>query len=161
LGRNLLDWQIYGYIDWIEQSSAFIAFLGIAYCQRLGGHVRMEVALSSLPRRAMWAGEALMILLALVIVAMLIESSFQNFLRAWQLGDSTMDIRLPIWPSKLVVPAALVTLWLRLLLQIVGYLRLFRRPEAAPIAVPVILGTHEQAQHEIDDALGRSEEDRH
>ena len=119
----------------------------------------MEVALSSLPRRAMWAGEALMILLALFIVAMLIESSFQNFLRAWQLGDSTMDIRLPIWPSKLVVPAALVTLWLRLLLQIVGYLRLFRRPEAAPIAVPVILGAHEQAQNEIDDALGRSGED--
>jgi TRAP-type mannitol/chloroaromatic compound transport system permease small subunit len=157
-GRNLFDWQIYGYIDWIEQASAFIAFLGIAYCQKLGGHVRMEITLASLPRRAMWAGEALMILLALIIVAMLIESSFQNFLRAWRLGDSTMDIRLPVWPSKLVVPVALTALWLRLLLQFAGYARLFRRPDVVPIGVPVIQSAHEQAQHEIEDALGRSDE---
>lgn len=156
-GRNLFDWQIYGYIDWIEQSSAFIAFLGVAYCQKLGGHVRMEIALASLPKRAMWAGEAFVVLLAIVIIGMLIDSSFQNFLRAWQLGDSTMDIRLPIWPSKLVVPIALVTLWLRLLLQFVGYLRLFRSPMAQPIGVPIIASAEEQAQHEIDDALGRTE----
>jgi len=157
VGRNLFDWQIYGYIDWIEQASAFIAFLGIAYCQKLGGHVRMEIALASLPRRLMWVGEALMILLALVIVAALVDSSFQNFLRAWRLGDSTMDIRLPIWPSKLVVPVALAALWLRLLIQLVGYWRLVLKPQAQPIAVPVIVSAEQAARQEIEDALGKTE----
>jgi TRAP-type mannitol/chloroaromatic compound transport system permease small subunit len=157
VGRNLFDWQIYGYIDWIEQSSAFIAFLGIAYCQKLGGHVRMEIALASLPKRLMWAGEFLMILLALFIVTLLIDSSFQNFLRAWQIGDSTMDIRLPIWPSKLVVPVALSALWLRLVIQIVGYGRLFLSPDAPPVAVPIVVSAEEAARQEIEDTIGRTE----
>lgn len=161
VGRNLFDWQIYGYIDWIEQSSTFIAFLGIAYCQRLGGHVRMEIALASLPRRLMWAGEALMVLLAIVIVGVLVDSTFQNFLRAWRLGDSTMDIRLPIWPSKLVVPVALALLWIRLVVQFVGYYRLFRTPEAAPIAVPVIVSAEEAARQEIEDAVGKMDKRGH
>ena len=41
LGRWLFDLPISGYIDWVEQSMAFMAFLGIAYTQREGGHIRM------------------------------------------------------------------------------------------------------------------------
>jgi TRAP-type C4-dicarboxylate transport system permease small subunit len=155
-GRQILGLPIYGYIDYIEEASAIFAFLGIAYCQRTGTHIRMELVLGLLPRRLMWAFEAFAIVVALVIMGLLIWASWFDFLRAWQLGDSTMDIRLPTWPGKLLVPLAFSTLWLRLLLQLWGYLRLAADPSAKPEGVPVVLTTEEQAQAEIEEAL-RSE----
>lgn len=152
-GRQLFDLPIYGYIDYIEQASAIFAFLGVAYCQRLGTHIRMEFMLTLLPRRWLWWVEAFAIAVALVIVGALIWASWFNFQRAWQLGDSTMDIRLPTWPGKLMVPLAFATLWLRLLLQLAGYLRLAIDPAAKPEGVPVILSPEEMAQAEIDEAL--------
>jgi len=149
IGRTLFDIPIHGYIDYIEQATAVFAFLGIAYCQTTAGHIRMELVVGLLKGRLLWVVETFGVLVALVIVGLLIESSFQNFLRAYQLGDSTIDIRLPIWPSKLIVPFALTTLWFRLLLQLGGCLRLLRYPDARPIAVPVAKHADEVAQEEI------------
>jgi len=52
LGRKLFNIPVSGYIDWTEQSMAFFAFLGIAYCQRMGGHIRMDIFVGSLKGRA-------------------------------------------------------------------------------------------------------------
>lgn len=153
VGRQVFGAPIYGYIDYIEQATAIFAFLGVAYCQRLGTHIRMEFLLTLLPRRWLWRVEAFATLVALVIIGALIYASWFNFQRAWELGDSTMDIRLPVWPGKLMVPFALSTLWLRLALQLAGYLRLALRPEAAPEGVPVVLSADEQAKLEIEEAL--------
>ena len=68
--------------------------------------------------------------MTILIVTVLIYASFTNFLRAFQIGDSTMDIKLPTWPAKLMVPLALSVLWLRLGLQIWGYLRMIADPDA-------------------------------
>lgn len=156
VGRTVFDLPIHGYIDYIEQATAIFAFLGIAYCQATAGHIRMELVVGLLKGRRMWVLESFGVVVALVIVAILIEGSFQNFLRAYRLGDSTIDIRLPIWPSKLIVPFALTTLWLRLLLQLWGYLRLVRHPDAQPVAVPVARAADEMAREEIEAALGSS-----
>ena len=154
IARTIFGTAIYGYIDWIEQSSAMFAFLGIAYCQRLGGHIRMDLLLRFMPKRLLWIVEAFAIVVALVIVTLLIDSSFNNFVRAYRLGDSTMDIKLPVWPSKLAVPVSLAVLWLRLVLQLVGYGRLVIHPEAEPRGVPVLASVEEQARTEIEEALG-------
>ena len=153
VGRQLLGLPIYGYIDYIEQAAAIFAFLGIAYCQRTGTHIRMEFVLGLLPRRWQWWSETFAVVVALAIIGVLVWASWFDFLRAWQLGDSTMDIRLPTWPGKLLVPIALATLWLRLLLQLAGYLRLILDPGAKPEGVPVVLSAEEQAQAEIEEAL--------
>ena len=155
VGRSVFGIAIYGYIDYIEQSSAIFAFLGVAYCQRVGAHIRMDLLMRGVPKRVLWLLEGLAVAIALVIVTVLIESTFQNFLRAWRLGDSTMDIKLPVWPSKLMVPFALSMLWLRIVLQIVDYARLVRSPEAEPVAVPRLETIEQQAKAEIEDALGR------
>lgn len=153
VGRTVFDYPIDGYIDYIEQATAVFAFLGIAYCQATAGHIRMELLVGQLKGRSMWLLESFGVLLALVIVAILIDSSFQNFLRAYQLGDSTIDIGLPIWPSKLVVPFALTTLWLRLALQLWGYLRIARHPEFTPVAVPIAKTAAQIAKDEIASVL--------
>jgi C4-dicarboxylate transporter, DctQ subunit len=155
VSRTVFGTAIYGYIDYIEQASPIFALLGIAYCQRLGAHVRMDLILRGVPKRLLWAIEGIAVLVALLIITLLIDSTFQNFLRAWQRGDSTMDIRLPVWPGKLMVPLALAVLWLRLLIQSFDYARLVRYPDAAPVAVPTLETAEQQARIEIEEALGR------
>ncbi len=155
VGRTVFNTAIYGYIDYMEQASALFAFLGIAYAQRVGAHIRMDLLLRGFSMRFMWAMELFAVLVALVIITILVDTTFENFLRAWQLGDSTIDIKLPVWPTKLLVPIVLAVLWVRLVLQVADYLRLVCHPDAEPIAVPVIETVEVQAQHEIEEALGR------
>jgi C4-dicarboxylate transporter, DctQ subunit len=157
IGRTVFNTAIHGYIDYMEQASALFAFLGISYAQRVGAHIRMDLLLRGFSMRFMWAMELFAVLVALVIITVLVDTTWENFLRAWQLGDSTIDIGLPIWPTKLLVPVVLVVLWVRLVLQVLDYMRLVRHPDAQPIAVPVIETIEVQAKNEIEEALGREE----
>jgi len=157
IGRTVFDTAIYGYIDYMEQASALFAFLGISYAQRVGAHIRMDLLLRGFSLRFLWSMELFAVLVAMLAITTLVDSTFQNFLRAYQLGDSTIDIRLPVWPTKLIVPFVLAVLWVRLALQAVDYARLIRHPNATPIAVPVIETIEVQAQNEIQEALGREE----
>lgn len=157
LGRTLFNAPVRGYIDFVELSVSTFAFLGIAYCQRLGGHVRMEMLLKPMRGRLLWSTEIFGTLVALAVVAVLIWYGWGHFLRAYQLGDSTIDAELPVWPSKLAVPAAFLLLWLRLWVQFYGYLRLAIDPRRRPVAVSTVLSVEEQAAHEIEESVGAAE----
>jgi len=157
IGRTVFDTAINGYIDYMEQASALFAFLGISYAQRVGAHIRMDLLLRGFSLRFLWSMELFCVLVAVVVITVLIDSTYLNFQRAWQLGDSTIDINLPIWPTKLLVPVVLAVLWVRMALQSLDYVRLIRHPLAQPIAVPVIETIEVQARHEIEEALGREE----
>ncbi len=138
LGRWLFDLSINGYIDWVEQAMAFMAFLGIAYTKRLGGHIRMDILVSHLHGQWLWFVELLSVVLMLIITLFLVYGSYLHFLRAYTLGDSSLDIDLPTWPAKLVVPVALTVLALRLMLQIWGYFRAMRENSEQPVGIPLI-----------------------
>lgn len=156
VGRTVFDFAIYGYIDWIEQASSLFAFLGIAYAQRLGSHIGMDLTMSWRPANR-WKIELFGASMAFLIITVLIYASFTNFLRAWSIGDSTMDIKLPTWPAKLMVPLALSVLWLRLSLQISGYIRMIAYPDAEPVGVPKLITLETQVRDEIAEALGREQ----
>ena len=158
--RTVFDAPIFGYIDVVEVSMVGFAVLSIAFVQRVGGHVRMEMLIGKLAGRVKWLVEALGTGLAGFIVAVLIPYSWDHFERAFEFGDSTIDIELVTWPAKLVVPVALSVLLLRLALQFGGYLRLAAAPGLEPVAVPSIKDAAERAQEEIlltegDNAGGR------
>lgn len=155
LGRKLFNAPVPGYIDLVELSMATFAFLGVAYCQRLGGHVRMDWLIKMIKGRAHWTMEIMSTLVALAIIGVLGWYGFEHFLRAYQLGDSTIDVELPVWPSKLLVPVAFGLLWLRLWLQLAAYVRLWRHPEAEPVAVPKAVTPQDLAALEVEDSGGR------
>ena len=64
--------------------------------------------------------------------------------------DSSIDVGIPIWPSKLVVPVAFGVLCARLLLQVWGYGRAFILGLENPVAVPMTLSVVEQARLEAE-----------
>ncbi|MXZ43496.1 MAG: TRAP transporter small permease [Gammaproteobacteria bacterium] len=143
---------LYGFIDIVEVSMVGFAVLSIAFVQRLGGHVRMELILTSLRGRWLWLAETFGGLVALFIVGILIPSSFSHFQRAFEYGDSTMDIEIVTWPAKLVVPFALTILFGRFLIQTVGYLRMLYQPNLEPIAIPVVQTLEDKARSEAASA---------
>jgi TRAP-type mannitol/chloroaromatic compound transport system permease small subunit len=145
-------YSIPGYIDVMEQAIAIFAFMGIAYCQRMGGHVRMDLALRGLPKQWLWISEFLAILFSLIVVSVLVYYSFTHFQRSFSTGDSTMDVNLPVWPSKLLVTVAFSLLWLRLIVHLAGFFRLIFNPESAPVAVPTIQTIEEIARHDIEES---------
>ena len=148
VSRKVLNMPIPGYIDIVEQSMAIFAFLSISYCQRLGGHVRMEIFILALKGRSQWISELIQTAASILIVSILMYFSFKHFQRAWMFGDSTIDIGLVTWPSKLMVPITLATLNLRLLVQLAGYIRLTIDPQLEPIGVPVLKDVVKQAEEE-------------
>lgn len=158
LGRWLFSMPISGYIDWVEQAMAFIAFLGIAYTQRMGGHIRMDILVGRFRGRWLWLTEFISTLLMLVVTSLLIYGSYLHFWRAYSIGDSSVDINLPTWPAKLVVPFALSILALRLVLQLWAYLRAFKRGEEKPVAVPMIESAAEVAAKEAETVSGDDKE---
>ncbi len=157
-GRKLLNVPVPGYVDVVEMAMTTFAFLGLAYCQNLGGHIRMEIVIGRFKGRLLYTMEFIGTLVIMVIVAILIVYSWTHFERAWVNGDSTIDIEIILWPSKLAVPFAFSVLMVRLVLQAVGFYRLILDPEAKQIAVPHIETVDEQAQHEIDAGLAGEEE---
>lgn len=154
IGRKFFNLPIPGYIDFIEQSMVVFAFFGISYCQRLGGHVRMDLFMAKLSGRPLYFVELFATLIGLFVITILIENSWLHFMRAYEFGDSSIDIELPIWPAKLIIPLSFCVLWLRFAIQAVGFGRLFLDPTAEVIGVPMIEDVEEQARHEISDALG-------
>lgn len=159
LGRRLLNTPVPGAIDYIETGMVAFAFMGAAYCQRQGGHVRMDLLVTNLKARFLWAVEALAILVAVVYVGIIVWASLQDFWRSYSLGDETLDAHLAIWPSKLVVPVALAVLELRLLVNLWGYLRLFVLPDAEPWAVPRIMHVEDVAREQILEVAGKIDGD--
>ena len=75
------------------------AFLGVAYCQREGGHVRMELLVRNFRKRLLWLVEVIGLAIGLFIIGILIFTSFDHFLRAYEIGDSTINADLPVWPA--------------------------------------------------------------
>lgn len=152
-GRKLINLPVPGYVDVVEFVMTVFAFISIAYTQRLGGHVRMEIIIKRFRGRALWIVELLGTLTVIGIVAILAWFGYEHFLRAWTIGDSTIDIEIPLWPSKLLVPIAFAVLLVRLFIQLLGFLRLSADPDAEPVGIPLIETVDEQAQHEIDTGL--------
>ncbi len=171
-GRKLFNTPLPGFIDWVEQFMAIFALLGISYCHRLGGHIRMDIFIGQLRGRILWFAEIISTLLMMVVIAALIYGSYFHFQRSTNgtfLGnmeilftqgisaffkassnDSSIDIALPLWPAKVLVPIAFTLLFIRLALHLWGYSRAFIKNETAPVAVPLIEDVATQAMHEAE-----------
>jgi TRAP-type C4-dicarboxylate transport system permease small subunit len=152
LGRKFFNMPIFGYIDIVEIMMAFMVFMAIAYTERLGGHIRMELFVNKLQGRWLAAFELIGVVLGLGIIGLLTYHSWGHAVRAYQLGDSTIDAQLPLWPSKLIVPLSLGLLFIRLLVSLWAYTRLLIDPSKRPVAVIEILDAEQQALREAESA---------
>jgi len=163
-GRNFFNRPLSGYVDWIEQIMPLIAFVGIAYTQRVGGHIRMDILVGQLKGRPLWLAEFVATLAMLLLMILLVWGSWAHFQRSFDFSvpmwsrDSSIDIGLPLWPAKLLAPVAFFILTLRLLIQLWGFGRAFATNATHPVAVPMIEDAATQAQREAETVSGLEED---
>jgi TRAP-type C4-dicarboxylate transport system permease small subunit len=162
-GRNFIGRPLPGYVDWIEQAMPLIAFVGIAYTQRLGGHIRMDILIGLLKGRPLWIAEFVSTLVMLILMALLVWGSWAHFDRSFDFSapmwsrDSSMDIAIPLWPAKLLAPVAFFIMCLRLSIQLWGYARAIKTGTLEPVAVPLIEDAATQAAREAEHVSGLEE----
>ncbi len=163
-GRNFFNQPLPGYVDWIEQAMPFIAFIGVSYCQRLGGHIRMDILVGLLRGRALWVAEFIGTLFILILMLLMIWGTWSHFERSFDWSapywsrDSSLDIRLPLWPAKLLVPVAFSVLALRMAIQVWGYGRAMLSGTLEPVAVPLIEDVSKIAEQEVKAVSGLEHE---
>ena len=162
-GRNFFNQPLPGYVDWIEQVMPLIAFMGVAYTQRDGGHIRMDIFVGLFRGRALWLVELVTTLVVLLVMVLLVWGSWAHFQRSFDWGaplwsrDSSIDIGLPIWPAKLLAPIAFAVLSLRLALQVWGFGRALVAGDERPVAVPLIEDPASQASREAAQLRGHDD----
>jgi len=162
-GRNFFNQPLAGYVDWIEQIMPLIAFMGVAYTQRDGGHIRMDIFVGLFQGRALWLIELITTLAVLLLMLLLVWGSWAHFERSFDWDapmwsrDSSIDIALPIWPAKLLAPIAFAVLSLRLMLQVWGFGRALVTGAERPVAVPLIEDVATQAAREAAQLSGRDD----
>ncbi|KHA51716.1 TRAP transporter small permease subunit [Sulfitobacter geojensis] len=152
--RKFFGAPMMGYVDYIEAAMPIIAIMGVSYVQRDGTHIRMDMLVSALKGRMLWLFELISVVMILILIVALTYGAWEHFDRSFDCArplcsrDSSIDVGLPIWPSKLVVPIAFAVLVLRLLLQTWGYGRALVLGLESPVAVPLNLTVAEQAMLE-------------
>jgi TRAP-type C4-dicarboxylate transport system permease small subunit len=155
-GRKFFNAPLAGYVDYIEAALPIIAIMGVSYVQRDGSHIRMDIFVSLLRGRALWLFELISVFFILALILCLTWGAWLHFDRSFDCSrpfcsrDSSIDIGLPIWPSKLVVPFAFTVLSFRLILQAIGYSKALYVGSRQPAAVPLILSASEQAKLETE-----------
>lgn len=174
-GRNFFNAPLPGYVDWIEQAMPLIAFMGISFVQREGGHIRMDLLIGNLRGRVLWIVEFISVFFILTLMLLLVWGSWSHFGRSVDIlpfsewagaisageysrlfisRDSSMDIAIPLWPAKLVVPLAFAVLCMRLVLQLISYAKAIASGNRSPVAVPLIETAAEQAAREARSVSG-------
>lgn len=155
-GRHLINQPLPGYVDWIEQAMPLIAFMGVAYTQRDGGHIRMDLIVSRLHGRALWTVEFITVFFILLVMLLITWGAWAHFVRSFDFAsplwsrDSSMDIALPLWPAKLMAPIAFGILSLRCIVQMCAYGKAIIKKETSPVGVPFIEDIATQAAKEAD-----------
>ncbi|SEO20837.1 TRAP-type C4-dicarboxylate transport system, small permease component [Salinihabitans flavidus] len=160
-GRNGFGQPLPGYVDWIEQIMPLVAFMGISFTQRDGGHIRMDILVGQLKGRWLYAAEFVTTAAILLLMVLLVWGTWAHFDRSFDFAapmwsrDSSMDIALPIWPAKLLAPVAFSVICVRLCLQLWAYGRALITGTAHPVAVPLVMSAAEQAAMEAEHVSGR------
>jgi TRAP-type C4-dicarboxylate transport system permease small subunit len=161
-GRNFFNQPLPGYVDWIEQAMPLIAFMGVSYTQRNGGHIRMDMLVGKLKGRVLYAAELITTIAILVVMVLIVWGSWEHFQRSFDFSapmwsrDSSIDIGLPLWPAKLLAPVAFSVLCLQLVIQIWGYIAALISGTDRPVAVPLIEDVATQAANEAAQLEERS-----
>ena len=116
--RDVFNQPIKGSIEIAELFQVLVVFFGLAYCEAHRGHVRAEVLIAYLGRRAQLALDAFTTLIALGLFALMVWYSTLNAIETWHSQELFEMMRIPVWPYRFIVPVGAFVFCLELLLRL-------------------------------------------
>jgi len=122
LGRYIFNAPVPGHVEIVELIMAGVVFFGIAYTERVGGHVRMELFITRILKgRAYHIAEAITTTLSLFVYLFILVYTFKFALFSFQVGDTTAYIYWPTWPSKFAIPLGSLFLCIRFVIELIQH----------------------------------------
>lgn len=104
VGRNLANKPLTGTVDISRLLLSLILFLGLAYAQRTGAHVRITLFYRYLPSRVVQLMEVIVFAGGLFLLSFLAYSSWVLFYDSWLIKEVMVaPIELPQWLAKLAL----------------------------------------------------------
>ncbi len=107
----------------------FVVFLGLAYTQRMGAHIRVEFFTLRLPARVRAVLDVVASGLGLLLYTIIVYQSTIWAWKSWQVGDYVSGlINIPRWPSQFMVPLGAALLSLQFLADVMQRVAELRAP---------------------------------
>ena len=100
--RNTFNITIVGAVELVEMMMPLIGFLGIAWCALQGGHVVVDIVVSSLPEKAQRIFNVLNYVLGAVVTFLIGWYTLQQSIYAKQIRVVTVNLEIPKYPFMLV-----------------------------------------------------------
>jgi TRAP-type C4-dicarboxylate transport system permease small subunit len=121
--RYFLAWPVPGTVELNELMLGVFAFLGIAYTQQVGGHVRVTIFVSWLPPQAGLVLDIIATFLSLIVASLLAWQGWAMAIHHFDVRTVTDALRIPIYPFWLLLSAGAFLLCLELLINLIAPVR--------------------------------------
>lgn len=123
LTRVLWKFPLPGTVELTEIAGAVLLAGGVAYCQRVKGHVSVEVFVEKLPLRVQAVVSILMIAIATIATISLTRGTFSYALRMANAKYMTADLHIPVYPIIYFVAACFALLTIVLCLDLINAIK--------------------------------------
>jgi TRAP-type C4-dicarboxylate transport system permease small subunit len=143
--RSVFNAPIPGYVEAVRMGVVAFAILPVSYCYQRDGHLKMDLVIRATSGRENWVLRTVGVAIALAFVIAITPGVFDYFNNAYVIGDSTMSMEWPTWPSKLAAVFGLGLFGCRLVVDLIAHLRMVANPDLEPIAIPAQLNPLEEA----------------
>ncbi len=122
VGRYILNRPVPGTLDMTEMTMVVMVFFGIAYTQRLGGHITVNYFIIKLKGRSYHLVKSMGMLLSLLAFGVIAYYGFKGMAEALGYGDVSASILWPTWPIRLCLAIGSTFLGVRFLIQALQHL---------------------------------------
>lgn len=141
--RFVTGGSVMGLLELMETSMVFMVFLGAAYAEQTGTHVRMTLVTSYSPVRLAAAMRVVGTTCAVLVVFWMTWQTGMRGIDSFTRGEFQMGlIQWPLWPARLVMPVGLFFLGLQLLFRLIDSIRTLITGEPEPIARATTTAEH-------------------
>ena len=117
--RYLFNAPIVGINEFVQLASVGVVMLALPYCTNLGGHVSVDVLDNAIGAGGRFFGDMLSRALSAGVLSVLVWRAGLKSGDAYEFGDATNMIGLPLWPFYGFIAAGMALCVLILIVQLV------------------------------------------
>lgn len=101
--RYVFGAPLLGVNEFVQLTAVALVMAALPFCTARNDHVAVDVFDDMLGRRGRLAGDVISRLLSGIMLGLLAQRAVIKALDAWEWGDATNMLRIPIWPFYVVL----------------------------------------------------------
>jgi TRAP-type C4-dicarboxylate transport system permease small subunit len=122
--RYLTGRSIPGVVEYTEVLMVGVIYLGLAYAQRKGDHIGVDIFTTRMPPRVSQIVQAIGLIIVSLALLWMAWETWQVAQRSMATGEYRFGLaRVPIWPARLTIPLGITVLLCEIFFDVVDLLR--------------------------------------